>query len=100
MIERYIFVKLDDAHATDEGRAEVVERSRSVIAALPGVAAVVVGTPADDRSAKAWDISIAVRFASAEDIEPYRVHPDHRAFVDEFLKPRMAAIKAWNFDLG
>jgi len=67
--------------------------------ALPGVVAVAVGTPCGDRSATGWDLSIAVRFAAEADIEPYRVHPDHRAYVDEFLKPRMEKIKAWNFEL-
>ena len=39
------------------------------------------------------------RYISMADIEPYRVHPDHRAYVDEFLKPRMEIIKAWNFEV-
>jgi uncharacterized membrane protein YdbT with pleckstrin-like domain len=97
MIERYIFVKLKEEYATEDGRAEAARHTRAVISELPGVVAVRVGTPSDDRSAKAWDLSIAVRFQSAEDIEPYRVHPDHRAYVDEFLEPRMDVIKAWNF---
>lgn len=100
MIERYIFIRLDDQHATDQGRAEVVARTREVLPALPGVVSATVGTPADDSSAGAWDIGIVVRFERVEDIPGYSQHPDHRAYVDEFLAPRMKVIKAWNFALA
>ena len=38
-------------------------------------------------------------FESLDAVEPYRIHPDHRSYVDDFLKPRLAVIKAWNFKL-
>jgi hypothetical protein len=97
MIHRYIFVKLLPALASDPGRAEVAEHVRFEIAALPGVAEVVVGIPADEHSEAAWDLSILVRFDSIADVEPYRAHPAHRALVDAYLAPRMQVIKAWNF---
>lgn len=97
MVERYVFIKLDDEHATDEGRAEVAEHARRALRNLDGVTAVTVGVPADEPAIRSWDLSIVVRFAKLADIDTYRVHPDHRAFVDEFLAPRMAVIKAWNF---
>jgi len=61
---------------------------------------VTVGIPADEASERSWDVSIVVRFRSVDDVEPYREHPEHRAYVDEFLRPRMVVIKAWNFDVG
>jgi hypothetical protein len=100
MVERYVFLKLNDEHATAEGRAAVAAHAREVLPKIPGVDAVTVGVPADDRSAASWDISIVVRFASAGDVEPYRVHPDHRSFVDDYLAPKMVIVKAWNFDVG
>ncbi len=99
MIERYVFIKLKGAHATSTGRAEVVKETTAKLPNLPGVLGVTVGTPADDPSGSEWDVSIVARFAKLEDIEAYRIHPEHRAYVDDFLRPRMQAIKAWNFDV-
>ena len=100
MVERYVFIKLKDAQSTPQGRREVVEHTREALPAIPGVASVVVGEPADGAAVASWDVSIAVRFDSIEDIEPYRAHPEHRRYVDEFLKPRMEVIKGWNFEIG
>jgi len=97
MIDRYVFVKLTDDYATLAGRDEVVKHTHNVLRGLPGVVALTVGTPADERCEAMWDISIVVRFANLEDVETYRVHPTHRSYVDDFLRPKMAAIKAWNF---
>ncbi|RMH36529.1 MAG: Dabb family protein [Deltaproteobacteria bacterium] len=99
MIERYVFIKLSDAHATDAGRAEVIAKTRDALAAIPGVQGVTVGAPADEASRASWDVSIAVRFARLEDVATYRDHPAHRAYVDEFLAPRAEVIKAWNFEV-
>lgn len=95
-IERYVFIKMVDEHASPEGREEVAAEAERVIASLPGVRELRVGTPADDHARAAWDLSLCVRFSSLEDAEAYRVHPEHRAFVDDFLRPRLAVIKAWN----
>jgi hypothetical protein len=100
MIERYVFIRLEDPHATPAGRAAVVAETLRVLPALPGVLSVAVGTPADDDSARAWDVSIVVRFARVEDIDGYAEHPDHVVYVDDFLAPRMKVIKAWNFQVG
>ena len=97
MIERYHFLKLRPEHATPEGREEVVSRCRAVLPGLPGVVSVVVGAPAEDEGAAAWDLSIVVRFAALADVAPYRADPGHRRFVDEFLAPRVEFKKAWNF---
>jgi hypothetical protein len=95
MIERIVLVKLEPG----VDASEVAERSRQVLQGIPGVCDVHVGMAADAPSAEAWDISLVLRFESLEDLEPFRVHPDHRSYVDEYLKPRMRAIKAWNFEI-
>ncbi len=100
MIERVVLFKLKDEYANDEARAEIAARSREILGALPGVQALSIGVPADAPSEKSWDLSIIVRFDSLEAIERYRVHPDHRAYVDEYMRPRMEVIKAWNFKEG
>ena len=47
MIDRYVFIKLDQEHATLAGRSEVVDETRTKLANLPGVVGLTVGTPAD-----------------------------------------------------
>jgi hypothetical protein len=95
MIERIVLVKLNPDRAVDE----VADHSLEVLRALPGVRDVHVGVAADDRSSEAWDLSLVLRFESLDDVETYRVHPDHRGYVEEYLKPRMQVIKAWNFEV-
>jgi len=46
MIERYVFVKLKNAHATPAGKAELVEETKAKLPGLPGVLGVTIGTPA------------------------------------------------------
>jgi hypothetical protein len=99
MIERYVFIKLRDEHATDAGRAEVVAEAERLFPGLPGVVSVRVGLPADARAAKAWDVSLVVEFARRDEVAAYQDHPDHRRFVDAFLAPRVAVIKAWSMDV-
>ena len=98
MIERHVYVKLKDEHATDEARSQAVERTRE-LASIPGVLSVSVGTPADLSSLAAWDFCIRLEFESIEAVEAYRVHPDHQRYLDEFLAPRADVRKAWNFEV-
>jgi len=100
MIERYVFIKLNADHATDAGRAAVAAHSREIFPTIPGVVGVRVGVPADEAALRSWDISIAVQFASTDDVEPYRQHPIHLAYVNEYLAARKEVLKAWSFDVA
>lgn len=97
MVERLVLVKLDNANATPDGRREIADYSERVLADVPGVKEVHVCAPADDRTAASWDLALKVRFDRVEDIEPYLAHPAHRAYVDEYLSPKMVTIRGWNF---
>jgi len=97
MVERVVLLKLRPEHATAEGRAAIAERALAVLSAVPGVLSVTAGGPADEPSAKSWDLLIATRFASPADADAYRTQPDHRRFVDEFVAPRCEVRKAWTF---
>ena len=100
MIQRIILLKLNKEFATDSGRAAVIDHSRKVLTALPGVLRAEIGSPADETSAESWDISMVLNFASTDDLEPFRVHPEHRSYVDDYVKPKLALIKAWNFRIA
>jgi len=97
-IERHVYIKLNADHATDRGRTEVVERTRT-LATIPGVRNCEVGVAADANALTAWDVTIRLTFDSIDAVEPYRDHPVHRSYLEEFLKPRLSVLKAWNFDM-
>ncbi len=98
MFDRFVFVKLKDQWANDDGVAEFIAESRRVLPGIPGVLRVRAGRPADAHAGKGWDACLVLGFASLEAIETYRVHPDHQAFLDEFLGPRVEAKRVWNFE--
>ena len=98
MVERLVLVKLKDAFCGHDERDDVARHSRQALAAVPGVRAVRVATPADDACAESWDLCMVVQFDSLDFVAPYVSHPKHRAYVDEYLKPKIELIKAWNFD--
>ena len=57
-------------------------------------------SPDTRRTAKtAVDDTPVVTFDRVEDVPAYVVAPAHKAFVDEFLAPRVVMKKAWNFDV-
>ncbi|MEE4272138.1 MAG: Dabb family protein [Thermoanaerobaculales bacterium] len=99
MIERIVLLRMSEEFTSDEALAEVAERSREVLPALPGVLECHVGLAADESTTASWHVVLVLRFASADAIPPYAAHPDHRAYVDEFLRPRLASIAAHNFEI-
>jgi hypothetical protein len=98
MITRVVLVKLNDDNATDAGRAAVIAEAKRVMPTVAGVHSVEVGLPGDPDSLRSWDFSLLVRLESVDALPAYQADVAHRAFVDEFLKPRKAMAKAWNFE--
>lgn len=98
MFERFVYVKLKEEWDNDAGRAAVVAEAGRVLPTVPGVLRCRAGVPAAEGLAKGWDICISLQFASLDEIESYRVHPDHQKFLDEFLSPRAEAKRVWNFE--
>jgi hypothetical protein len=99
MILRTVFVKLHDEWSTARGRTTVIAQTREALQAIPGTIELVVGTPADGHSTAAWDLCIQIRFDDLNAAQKFADHPLHRAHIDDFLKPKMVVIKAWNFEI-
>jgi len=97
MVQRIVLIKLDDPFTEPAARSEIAEYSRKEIARVPGVRDVTVGISADEATEGDWDLSLVVHFDRIEDVAPYGAHPVHRAYVDDYLRPKLAFIKAWNF---
>lgn len=98
MIERVVLIKLKPAFATDEQRAQIAAATASTLPRAAGVQALRVGTPADGRTRREWDLCIEVVFDDMTAVETYRTDPVHRAYADVFLKPMTAKIHALNFE--
>lgn len=96
MVERYLFVKLTPELSTDEGRARCAVEARKLSSAA-GVVSVTVGLPADAPALAAWDMSLALRFASLAQADAFIVGAAYRAFLDGVLGSMGKVIKAWSF---
>ena len=99
MIQRVVAIKLKDPYGNEEDRAKVAATSREVLGAVPGVRSIEVATPADFATEKSWDLLLLLRFDDLDAVEIYRAHENHRRYMDTFLRPMLAVIKVWNFDL-
>ena len=97
MITRTVLVKLIDEWSPPAGRAAVATHSAEALSAIPGVASAEALVPADDASLASWDVMFTVRFESMAAVEPYRVHPLHTAFLNDYLNPKAEVKKAWNW---
>lgn len=99
MIERIVLLQMNDEHATPAELGQVAAHSREILPGLPGVTGCHVGLAADENTAGSWHLALVLRFASLDDIPPYAAHPDHRAYVDDYLRPRLESIVAFNFEV-
>jgi len=97
MIERIVVVRLQDEFQTDEARGEIAAYSQRVLETVPQVVGVRVAEALDENTRKDWDLLLAIRLSAAEDLEPFRTDPVHRDYVDNYLRPKIAKIKGWNF---
>lgn len=97
MTDRYVFVKLLDAHVA--ARAEIAAHLRAALAGAPGVVAVTAGTPAD-ASARSWDVSLVVRCPDLATLDAVLASPAARHLLDEWLPARAAVVKGWSFDVA
>jgi hypothetical protein len=99
MIQRVVAIKLKSAYANDADREQVAAASRDVLGAVPAVRSIDVATPADAATTRSWDLLLLLRFDDLAAVEAYRAHPNHRRYVDVFLRPMLEVIKVWNFEL-
>ena len=95
-----MFEFLDEAEG--RSRAENVAITRAMLEALPAkidwIRASTVALNSPDAPAGNWDLILISDFDSFEDLERYRVHPDHVA-VGTFMKPVRAARACVDFEI-
>ena len=98
MIERVVLIKLKPEFSSDDQREAVRAATLQTLPQAQGVVALRVAVPADERTRREWDLCIQVVLPDLQTVEQYRVDKVHRAYVDVFLRPMMAKIRAYNFE--
>ena len=96
MIIRTVLVKLKDEWANDEERVALANVGQAALA-VPGVKAAQGLIPADDAAVGSWDLMYQVHFDTLDEVEVYRVHPDHILFLETHLNPKAEVKKVWNW---
>ncbi len=99
MIERVVLVKLAPPYRAAADLAAIASQTREVLATIPEVLALRVGTFAEPRTGRQWHLLIEVQLQDLDAVERYRAHPAHRAYVDVFLRPMMEAIHVYGFEV-
>jgi hypothetical protein len=93
MVERILLFKLLESSERDE----VAETLKRELAHLSGLTQVSVGVPADEASAKSWDVSCVLRFESLRALDAALASEAFKACVHGTVQARSAVIKAWSF---
>lgn len=74
----------------------VIKKSKQILPTIPQVKSLQVGII---ENSKKYNLALLLLFESYEEIKKFSPHPEHREYVDNFLKPRMEDIAAYNIKL-
>ena len=98
MVEAHIYVRFKPEAQNEESRSEFARRCQTLVS-IPEVQRVRVGTPADDRSAAAWDICLVIELDTAQAAATLSTHPIYKSLLDPHDTPQLAISKEWNFQM-
>jgi len=93
MVTHLVFFKLHPqagGSSAGDNAAELVRRLQELPARIPEIAALEAGRDFSGSPAS-YDVGLYTRFRSREDLETYRVHPEHQkvvAFVQQVTSAR------------
>lgn len=95
MIERIALYRLKGAVE----RRAFAAQLRVELASLPALSGLSVGLPADDAAGKSWDLSVIMRFQSADDEARAVASEGYRRTLRELVEPSVDVAKGWSFEL-
>lgn len=93
MVERIMLFKLVDANTRDEVAALTLKSLQG----LRLLEELSVGLPADEASAKSWDLSVVMGFASESDLSKTLESPVFGGYLQNQMAGRYEVLKAWSF---
>ena len=94
MLRHFVFIKYkqdtSDAHID-----EFIRRRRALTESIPVLRDLEVGRD-ELHTPRSWDVMLAMRFHSLEELREYQVHPAHQALM-AFNNPQVAEVGAVDF---
>lgn len=94
MVERIMLFKLVDASTRDE----VSALTSKALSGLRQLEELSVGLPADEQSAKSWDVSVVMGFANQAELASSLESPAFRDYMLHAMEGRYEVVKAWSFE--
>ncbi len=91
MIKRIVLLKVKDNNRLEE----IIEKSRDVLPGITYTQTVEVCVVKDNN---AFDLALIMEFANMSDVKSFGIDKVHRDYVDNFLKPLLADIVAYNLE--
>jgi hypothetical protein len=93
MVERIMLFKLVDSSTRDETAALTLK----ALGGLRKLEELSVGVPADEASAKSWDLSVVMGFSNPDELAGSLESPAFRDFMHHTMEGRYEVVKAWSF---
>lgn len=93
MVERIMLFKLVDSSSRDE----LAALAQKTLSKLKWLEELSVGLPADEASAKSWDLSIVMGFATLDELNATLQSAAFASYLEGDMKGRYEVLKAWSF---
>ena len=94
MLRHFVFIKYKQG-TSDAHIDEFLERTRALSESIPMLCDLEVGRDVL-HTARSWDVMLAMRFNSLEELHEYQVHPAHQALM-AFNNPQVADVGSVDF---
>ncbi|HEU4601451.1 MAG TPA: Dabb family protein [Steroidobacteraceae bacterium] len=94
MLRHFVFIKYTQG-TSDPHIDEFIRMTRALPASIPNLRDLEVGRDVL-HGARSWDVMLAMRFDSLEELREYQVHPAHRALM-AFNDPQVAEVGSVDF---
>jgi hypothetical protein len=94
MLRHFVFIKYREG-TSDSHIDEFLRRTRALPESIPVVRDLEVGRDVL-HSPRSWDVMLAMRFHSLEELREYQSHPAHRALM-AFNDPQVADVGSVDF---
>jgi Stress responsive A/B Barrel Domain len=85
--------------ATEEQKRALREGLLSLQDKIPGILSMTCGFNFSERAA-GYEIGFVVRFQDRAALEAYLPHPEHRAAVEEFVRPVSESVIVVDYEVG
>jgi hypothetical protein len=94
MLRHFVFIKYKQG-TSDAHIDEFIRMTRALPASIPTLRDLEVGRDVL-HGARSWDVLLAMRFNSLEELREYQVHPAHQALM-VFNDPQVAEVGSVDF---